>query len=127
MARLGYSLFVILVALTLIGEALTFRVRVSPQRALSGASMRVTVTVPKDKANRQLSTVITCDAYDRTWQEQLAGEEAPLSRESSVGPMPAGACEVYVTRYWLDPSAKEGFRSETTMTTACFVGGDVQC
>ena len=127
MLRLGGALFVILAVLTVIGEAQKFRVRVNPKIALSGASMKVTVIVPKDAANRQLATAVICDRYDRTWQEQLNGDAAPLSRESEIGPMPAGACEVYVTRYWVDPSAKSGYREETTMTTACFIGGDVQC
>jgi hypothetical protein len=127
MARIGGALFLILLVLTVIGEVTKFRVRLTPQRALAGASMKVWAFVPKDKANRQLATAITCDQYERTWQEQLNGEQAPLSRESSVGPMPSGHCEVYVTRFYLDPTAKDGYRSETTMATACFVGGEERC
>lgn len=136
--RVGLALAVLIAALTLYGETakrVSLRLRavdskgkvVGEKIALSGAILRLTANIPRASENRWLATAIECDAYFRSWQERLDGERAPYSRESNVGPMPAGYCMVGVTVFWADAKAKSGISQQTALQPFCFMGGDEHC
>ena len=93
----------------------------------AGDQLRLTVNVPPKAENRMLATGVECENYSRSWQEQLNGEAAQYSRESNIGPMPPGWCQVGTTVAYLDPSAKQGFGYFTALAEICYIGGDTSC
>jgi hypothetical protein len=135
--RFGLACFAVLVAVTIYGETakrVSMRVRAvgkdgKPHERIgfAGQGLRLTTLIPQNADNRYLAVIIDCENYTRSWQEQLDGEQAPYSRESTVGPMPPGWCLVGAQVAFVDPTKDSGIGYAFVREDFCFIGGDISC
>jgi hypothetical protein len=96
-------------------------VDVLPRRAFSGADLRATVHVEPDAANRRLITVIDGPNYYSRSDEQLAGADAPRTRERMFLHLPQG--HYVITAVVVRADGRQLVAHEE----ACFLGPTEDC
>ena len=133
MIRLGLSLLVVLIGVSVTGWAVPesskhpVRLNVSPHMGFDGQALCVKVTVPKHADNRILATAIDCDRFYRSWQEQINGDQSPYERRHCFEKMPQGRCAIGVSLFRMDAAEKNGVATFRANGESCFAGMDVTC
>lgn len=131
--KLPAALLVVVLGVTVVGwlkdesEKRPVRLTVNPQIGMARQSLCVSVIVPKHQDNRLLATVIDCERFYQSWQEQIPGEDAPYQRRQCVEKMPPGRCQIGVSLFRLDASEKQGIAVYRAEGSACFAGMETAC
>lgn len=131
--KLPAALLVVILGVTVVGwlrdesEKRPVRLTVTPQIGMARQSLCVSVIIPRHRDNRLLATVIDCEAFYRSWQEQINGEEAPYQRRHCFEKMPAGQCQIGASLFRLDATEKQGIAIYRADGSACFAGMETEC
>lgn len=111
------------VALLVADQPRALEVRTSPRFGMAGQSLTVTVLVRRDARNRQLATVVDCELFFRSWQEQLS-VRSPYQRVNTIQKMPTGRCVVAVRLFRVVDDRIVTLDAEDW---ACFSGMGLSC
>ena len=131
--KLPVALLVVLLGVTVVGwlrdesEKRPVRVQVNPQLGMARQPLCVSVIIPRHRDNRLLATVIDCERFYRSWQEQINGEESPYQRRHCFEKMPPGRCAIGASLFRLDATEKQGIAIYRAEGSACFAGGETAC
>lgn len=98
-------------------------VRVTPRFGMAGQPLSVSVLVARDARNRQLATVVDCELFFRSWQEQLS-VRSPYQRVTVIQKMPTGRCVVAVRLFRVEDDQIVTLDAEDW---ACFSGMGLSC
>lgn len=111
------------VALLVADQPRGLSVQTSPRFGMAGQSLTVTVLVRRDARNRQLATVVDCELFFRSWQEQLSAR-SPYQRVNTIQKMPTGRCVVAVRLFRVEDDQIVTLDAEDW---ACFSGMGLSC